>query len=114
MVSLSNHEAPHGASRATPSWFDKLTRKTISTTKPHRGCASGASRVIRYANALPGEGQGYETLTRSAGIVPASPAAQAKGEPWTVGVARRCGQDACAPADSGGLQAHHFGFKLEA
>ena len=63
MVSLSNHEAPPTVGRATPSWFDRLTMKAISTAKPHRVCSSGGSRVIRIA-------YGQETSFPRRGKVP--------------------------------------------
>jgi hypothetical protein len=53
MVSLSNHE---GVARLVPwgaSWFDKLTMKQFLALAPF----SGASRVIRYADALPSGGR---------------------------------------------------------
>ena len=47
MVSLSNHEALRNCRRATPSWFDKLTMKAISTLCPAAAALAGPRGYFR-------------------------------------------------------------------
>ncbi len=62
MVSLSNHEALRTNRYAKPSWFDKLTMKTLalklafSPDSPALPRGEEAAPVIPYAIAHPGGG----------------------------------------------------------